>query len=47
MTKAIVTKNHNKIVTTSENELKILDDINFSLTQGESLAIVGPSGAGK
>ena len=47
MTNAIVTKNLNKIVTTAENELKILDDINFSLTQGESLAIVGPSGAGK
>ena len=47
MTKAIVTKNLNKIVTTTENDLKILDDINFSLTQGESLAIVGPSGAGK
>ncbi len=47
MTKAIVTKNLNKIVTTADNELKILDDINFSLLQGESLAIVGPSGAGK
>jgi putative ABC transport system ATP-binding protein len=47
MTNAIVTKNLNKIVTTAENELKILDDINFSLTQGERLAIVGPSGAGK
>ena len=47
MTNAIVTKNLNKIVTTAENELKILDDINFSLIQGESLAIVGPSGAGK
>ncbi len=47
MTNAIVTNNLNEIVTTAENELKILDDINFSLTQGESLAIVGPSGAGK
>ena len=47
MTNAIVTKNLNKIVTTADNELKILDDINFSLLQGESLAIVGPSGAGK
>jgi len=47
MTKAIVTKNLNKIVTTEDNELKILNDINFSLNLGESLAIVGPSGAGK
>jgi putative ABC transport system ATP-binding protein len=28
-------------------ELKVLDDISFSLEKGESLAIVGPSGSGK
>ncbi|NNM14888.1 MAG: ABC transporter ATP-binding protein [Gammaproteobacteria bacterium] len=44
---AIVTKNLSKVVSTSDNELKILDNINFSLASGESLAIVGPSGAGK
>lgn len=44
---AIVTKNLSKVVTTADGELKILDDINFSLNTGESLAIVGSSGAGK
>jgi len=44
---AIVTKNLAKVVRSVESELKILDNINFSLNAGESLAIVGSSGAGK
>lgn len=36
-----------KRVTTSEAELTILDDINFSVKPGESVAIVGASGSGK
>ena len=37
----------NKTVNTADQELTILQDINFDLEAGQSLAIVGPSGAGK
>ncbi len=30
-----------------EGELKVLDDINFSLKEGDVLTLVGPSGSGK
>lgn len=36
-----------KEVTTSEGVLRILDDINLTVVDGEALAIVGPSGSGK
>lgn len=36
-----------KEVTTSEGVLRILDDINLTVADGEALAIVGPSGSGK
>lgn len=36
-----------KRVNTSEGELSLLDDINFSVTKGTSLAILGVSGSGK
>lgn len=36
-----------KEVTTSEGVLRILDDINLTVAEGEALAIVGPSGSGK
>ena len=36
-----------KQVSSPEGELIILDNVSFSLTQGESLAIVGVSGSGK
>lgn len=45
--KIIDVQNLIKRVTTSEAELTILDDINFSIQQGESVAIVGASGSGK
>lgn len=32
---------------TGENEVRALDDVSFSIRQGEFLAIIGPSGSGK
>ena len=32
---------------TGENEVRALDDVSFSIQQGEFLAIIGPSGSGK
>jgi putative ABC transport system ATP-binding protein len=44
----IETKNLNKRLSTSDNEeLLILDNINLSISQGESVAITGASGSGK
>ncbi len=39
--------NLGKRVNTSEGELTLLDDINFSVAKGTSLAILGVSGSGK
>jgi len=39
--------NLGKHVETSEGELSLLDDINFSVAKGTSLAILGVSGSGK
>jgi len=36
-----------KTYPSGESELTVLTDIDFSLSEGESLAIVGPSGSGK
>jgi len=36
-----------KIYRSAETDLKVLDNINFSLQKGDSCAIVGPSGSGK
>ena len=36
-----------KEVSSGESELIILDDVSFSLEEGQSLAITGPSGSGK
>jgi len=41
------TKNLKKEVLSGNSPLVILDDINFELEEGKSLAIVGPSGSGK
>lgn len=44
----MIEANHlTKEVTTSEGVLRILDDINLTVAEGEALAIVGPSGSGK
>ena len=44
---AIEVSHLSKVVDTADGSLSILDDISFSLFQGESLAIVGASGSGK
>jgi zinc transport system ATP-binding protein len=36
-----------KNLTVIKNEHKILENINFSVTKGETVAIIGPNGAGK
>ena len=36
-----------KIYGTDENTVRALDDVSFSVAQGEFLAIIGPSGSGK
>ena len=44
----MIEANHiTKEVTTSEGVLRILDDINLAVVDGEALAIIGPSGSGK
>ncbi|WP_272981400.1 ABC transporter ATP-binding protein [Porticoccus hydrocarbonoclasticus] len=44
----MIEANHiTKEVTTSEGVLRILDDINLTVIDGEALAIIGPSGSGK
>ncbi len=36
-----------KTYRSAENDLTVLDDISFSVEQGQSLSIIGPSGSGK
>ena len=43
----IIASNLSKSVQSPEGTLNILSDINLSITESESLAIVGPSGSGK
>lgn len=43
----IETKNLGKTVTTSEGSLCILSDVELTIKQGESIAIIGASGSGK
>ena len=40
-------ENLSKIYGEGNNQVKALDDISFSVTQGEFIAIIGPSGSGK
>lgn len=36
-----------KVYGRGENEVRALDDVSFSVEQGEFVAIIGPSGSGK
>lgn len=40
-------ENLTKIYRSAENELVVLDQISFSVEQGNSISIIGPSGSGK
>lgn len=47
MTKILKVNQLGKTYTSGSKELTVLDNINFELEEGTSLAIVGPSGSGK
>ncbi len=47
MTNILNVKNLAKTYKSGEKELKVLDDISFSIQTGDTFAIVGPSGSGK
>ncbi|MGI9530903.1 ABC transporter ATP-binding protein [Lutimonas sp.] len=47
MTNILNVKNLEKTYKSGEKELKVLDDISFSIHTGDTFAIVGPSGSGK
>lgn len=45
--KILEVKNLSKIYGKGETEVRALDDVSFSVEQGEFVAIIGPSGSGK
>ena len=47
MTKILNVRNLRKTYTSGSKNLTVLDDISFSIEEGETFAIVGPSGSGK
>ena len=47
MNKIIEFKNVNKEYKTGDHILKAMDDVNFTIDEGEFVVILGPSGAGK
>ena len=47
MSTIIEFKHVDKIYKSGENYLKAMDDVNFTINQGEFVVILGPSGAGK
>jgi len=47
MSEILKVENLSKVYKSGERELQVLDNIHFSLQEGESLSIVGPSGSGK
>jgi len=46
-TSILEAQNLTKIYRSGGNELKVLDNVSFTVSQGASLAIIGPSGSGK
>ena len=46
-TSILTARNLSKVVSSTEGELTILDDLSLDLARGDSLAIVGRSGSGK
>ncbi|MBR6332625.1 MAG: ABC transporter ATP-binding protein, partial [Dehalococcoidales bacterium] len=40
-------QNVSRVYTSGEHQLKALDDVNLSLSEGRFIVILGPSGAGK
>ena len=40
-------ENLTKIYGKGENEVRVLDDVSFSVNKGEFIAVIGPSGSGK
>lgn len=40
-------KHITKVYKTGDSQLKVLDDVSFSIKKGEFVAIIGPSGSGK
>jgi putative ABC transport system ATP-binding protein len=47
MTKILNVQQLSKTYTSGSKKLQILDDISFSIAQGDTFSIVGPSGSGK
>ena len=47
MSSILVVDSVSKTYSSGTKEVHVLDDINFSVQEGESVAIVGPSGSGK
>ena len=47
MNKVLELKNIQKIYGKGETSLSVLKDINFTISAGEVVALVGPSGSGK
>ena len=47
MAEILRVENVSKVYGTGENQVWALDDISFTVEQGEFLAIIGPSGSGK
>lgn len=47
MSQVLQTENLTKIYHSGENDLVVLDNISFSIDQGNSISIIGPSGSGK
>jgi len=47
MSKILKVDHLGKTYTSGSKQLRVLDDITFSITEGETFSIVGPSGSGK